>query len=172
MAVNTSGQTGNYFNREDQSRVEVANPASKGSLTVNYKIGNLGLMLRGAYFGKVVYLDPINFSDTSTWPKAAPYLVSGARTGIAGFRNALTGQNETFDQEFSAKMVFDFTASYKITKELTVSLGANNLFDTYQDIHTHSNNISAGRFVYSRRWVQQMGFNGRYIFGRLVFNLK
>ena len=169
--LNTTGQLGNYFNREDQSRVEVANPASKGSLTVNYKIGNLGLMLRGAYFGKVIYLDPINFSDTSTWPKSGAYFVNGARTGVAAFRNALTGQNETFDQEFSAKMVFDFTASYKITKELTVSIGANNVFDTYQDLHTHANNFSAGRFNYSRR-VQQMGFNGRYIFGRLVFNLK
>jgi iron complex outermembrane recepter protein len=30
--------------------------------------------------------------------------------------------------------------------------------------------MSLGRFIYSRR-VQQMGFNGRYLFARLAFTL-
>jgi iron complex outermembrane receptor protein len=49
-------------------------------------------------------------------------------------------------------------------------VGANNLFDVYQDVHEHANNMSLGRFVFSRR-VQQMGFNGRYAFGRLAISL-
>jgi iron complex outermembrane recepter protein len=58
--------------------------------------------------------------------------------------------------------------SYDIVKGIGVTVGANNVLDVYQDKHTHSGNVSSGRFVYSRR-VQQMGFNGRYLFARLNF---
>jgi iron complex outermembrane receptor protein len=53
---------------------------------------------------------------------------------------------------------------------LNFTIGANNLFDVYQDIHTHSGNMNSGRFIYSRR-VQQMGFNGAYYFARLKLAL-
>ncbi|MBX9783205.1 MAG: TonB-dependent receptor [Chitinophagaceae bacterium] len=149
-----SGQLGNYFNREDQSRIEVANPRSKGSFMINYNYNKLGVMLRFASFGRVTYLDPtLNVSNPASWPV-----------------NAFTGQRETLDQTFSAKVVTDLSFSYTIGKTYIVTVGANNLFDVYQDIHTHSNNMSAGRFIYSRR-VQQMGFNGRYLFARIAFNL-
>jgi iron complex outermembrane receptor protein len=150
-----SGQLNSYFNREDQSRVEVANPAAKGSFMVNYRYKKFYSMLRLAYFGKVIYLDPTltKPTDPTTWPI-----------------NTFTGQRETLDQTFSPKTVTDISLGYEIAKQLSITIGANNLFDVYQDIHKHSNNISAGRFIYSRR-VQQMGFNGRYFFARVNFNL-
>ena len=60
--------------------------------------------------------------------------------------------------------------SYEIIKQVSFTIGANNLFDQYQDKHLHSGNMSSGRFVYSRR-VQQMGFNGAYYFARLKLNI-
>jgi iron complex outermembrane receptor protein len=77
---------------------------------------------------------------------------------------------ETLDQEFSAKTVTDLSLSYQIIPEVLFTIGANNLFDVYQDLHTHSGNMSSGRFVYSRR-VQQMGFNGAYYFARVKLSL-
>jgi iron complex outermembrane receptor protein len=150
-----SGQLGNYFNREDQSRVEVANPRNKISLMFNYRYSKFSAMLRFVNFGKVIYLDPsIDPANPVTFPM-----------------NAFNGnQKETLDQEFSAKTVTDISLSYQILKPLTITIGANNVFDVYQDMHTHSGNMSLGRFVYSRR-VQQMGFNGAYYFGRLRFAL-
>jgi iron complex outermembrane receptor protein len=148
------GQLGNYFNREDQSRVEVANPKNKISLTFNYKYSKLGAMLRFVNFGKVTYLDPsINPNDLTTFAT-----------------NAFTGQKESTDQTFSAKTVTDISLSYDVFRYLTATIGANNLFDVYPDIQYHSGNMSSGRFIYSRR-VQQMGFNGAYYFARLRFNL-
>jgi iron complex outermembrane receptor protein len=89
----------------------------------------------------------------------------------AGFPvNLFTGQKETLDQTFDSKTVTDLSLSYQIIPMLGFTIGANNLFDVYPDMHTHSNNMSTGRFVYSRR-VQQMGFNGRYLFARLKFTL-
>jgi iron complex outermembrane receptor protein len=73
------------------------------------------------------------------------------------------------DQTFGAKLVTDIAVNYSILKGINLSIGANNAFDVYQDKHTHSGNVSLGRFVYSRR-VQQMGVNGRYIFARLNFS--
>ncbi len=149
-----SGQLGSYFNREDQSRIEVANPKSKISLTFNYKYSKLSAMLRFVNFGKVIYLDPsINPDNPAGFPV-----------------NAFTGKAETLDQEFSPKTVTDLSISYQIVKQLSLTVGSNNLFNVYQDMHDHSGNMSTGRFVYSRR-VQQMGFNGAYYFARLKFNL-
>jgi iron complex outermembrane recepter protein len=150
-----SGQLGNYFNREDQSRIEVANPQNKINLTFNYKINKFGAMLRFVNFGKVNYLDPtVNPANPAT------------------FRlNEFNGQTETLDQIFSAKTVTDLSVSYQLTSQLGITIGANNLLDVYQDKHTHSFNMSTGRFVYSRR-VQQMGFNGAYYFARLKLSLE
>lgn len=149
-----SGQIGNYFNREDQSRLEVVNPASKGNFTVNYNHRRLGVMLRLSYFGKVSYLDPgINPDSTQKFPV-----------------NAFTGEKQTLDQTFSAKTVTDLSFSYDLAKAFTFTVGSNNLFDVYQDKQLHSVNISSGRFIYSRR-VEQMGFNGRFLFARASFRL-
>ncbi len=150
-----TGQIGRYFNREDQSRIEVANPRNKITGTVNYRYDKFSVMLRGVYFGDVTYLDPtINPDDPSTFPSNA-------------FKD---GAKETLDQTFKGKTIFDLSLGYDFTPKIGITLGANNLFDTYQDRHDHSSNMSLGRFVYSRR-VQQFGFNGRFIFARLRFNL-
>jgi iron complex outermembrane receptor protein len=149
-----SGQLGNYFNREDQSRVEVANPKNKLNLTFNYKYSKFGVLLRFVRFGQVQYLDPtINPDSAHLFPI-----------------NTFTGTRETLDQTFSPKTVTDISISYDIKPGLTFTVGANNVFDVYQDRQNHSSNMSLGRFVYSRR-VQQMGFNGAYYFARLRLNL-
>jgi iron complex outermembrane receptor protein len=148
-----TNQVNTYFNREDMSRFEIASPKNKQSLTINYKAGKFGVMLRAVRFGEVSYWDPtIDPTKPDSWPV-----------------NTLTGQKETLDQTFGAKIVTDIALNYDLVKGINLSIGANNLFDVYQDRHTHSGNFSLGRFVYSRR-VQQMGVNGRYIFARVNFN--
>lgn len=151
-----SGQVGSYFNREDESRFEVASPADKVSLTINYKIKKFSVMLRNVRFGQVVYLDS---SIDPTKPENFP-------------ANAFADNvKQTLDQTFAPKIVTDLTFGYQIAKNIGVNIGANNVFDVYQDKHTHSGNMSTGRFIYSRR-VQQMGFNGRYVFARLTCSFK
>ncbi|MBA2330487.1 MAG: TonB-dependent receptor [Flavisolibacter sp.] len=147
----SSGQLANYFNREDQSRIEVANPRNKFSATFNYGISKFSAMLRFVRFGQVEYLDP---SINPANPAAFPMNV---------FNN---NQRETLDQVFSPKTITDLSLSYQITSAFGFTIGANNLFDVYQDRHNHSGNMSSGRFLYSRR-VQQQGFNGAYYFARL-----
>jgi iron complex outermembrane recepter protein len=150
-----TGQVGRYFNREDQSRIEVASPRAKANIMVNYRWKKLSVMVRNTYFGEVTYLDP-------TIDPAKPDMFPN---------NAFTGQKETLDQTFSPKNIVDVTLSYRLVEGMNLAIGANNLFDTYQDTHVHSGNMSSGRFVFSRR-VQQMGFNGRYLFARVNYTIK
>ncbi|MEJ7675525.1 MAG: hypothetical protein WKF59_23175 [Chitinophagaceae bacterium] len=58
-------------------------------------------------------------------------------------------------KRFHAKTVTDLSLSYEVTKSLTATVGANNLFDVYPDIQNHSGNQSLGRFLFSRRVGQQ-----------------
>ena len=150
------GQLKNYFNREDQSRVELANPKNKVSLMLNYRYNKFGAMVRFVRFGEVQYWDGSNPTDPFL-----PVYVANA------YNN---NQVEITDQTFSPKVVTDFSLSYEITKSVSATIGANNVLDAYQDIQTHSANQSLGRFVYSRR-VEQMGYNGAYYFARLRLNL-
>ena len=144
------GQLKNYFNREDQSRFEDANPKSKISFAVNYKYSKFGAMLRFVHFGKVVYKDG---------GAADPFTQNIVL-------NTFNGLVEPTDQTFSAKLVTDLSLSYQLIPELSVIIGANNLFNVYPDIQAHSSTQSLGRFIYSRR-VEQQGYNGAYYFARL-----
>jgi len=85
--------------------------------------------------------------------------------------NEFTGEVESRDQTFSAKLLTDLELGYHFPfisgGDIRFSAGANNLLNVYPDAHTHSANVSSGRFVYSRR-VQQFGVAGRFVFIRSV----
>ncbi len=79
-------------------------------------------------------------------------------------------------QVFGTKVVTDLSFGYKATETLTITVGANNLFDIYPDRAALSfsdggTNRSSGRFDWSRR-AQQFGIGGRFLFARLNFVLK
>ena len=74
------------------------------------------------------------------------------------------------DERFGAKTLFDLELSYDVRHGVRLALGAENLFNTYPDRQVHSDNISLGRFVYSRR-VTQFGMNGGFYYTRLQVSL-
>ncbi|QJW88033.1 TonB-dependent receptor [Spirosoma taeanense] len=84
--------------------------------------------------------------------------------------------NPLLDEAFKPKIVTDFSVSYRVFKNLTATLGANNIFDVYPDKLKQVfqptperfgaavlDNSSFGRFIYSRN-ATQFGFNGGYYF--------
>jgi iron complex outermembrane receptor protein len=75
-------------------------------------------------------------------------------------------------QVFGTKVVTDLSIGYRATEALTLTVGANNLFDIYPDRAEEAfGNRSSGRFDWSRR-AQQFGVAGRFLFARLSFTLK
>ncbi|MFC4094424.1 TonB-dependent receptor [Euzebyella saccharophila] len=70
-------------------------------------------------------------------------------------------------QVFGTKLVTDLSIGYKASDALTLTIGANNLFDIYPDRAEESfGNRSGGRFDWSRR-AQQFGIGGRFLFARV-----
>ncbi|GAB4054403.1 hypothetical protein [Spirosoma litoris] len=87
--------------------------------------------------------------------------------------------NPALDEIQNPKLLTDLSLSYRILKNLNITVGANNLFDVYPDPLRVTNyatperygsaaldNSSFGRFVYNRS-ATQFGFNGGYYFVNL-----
>ncbi|CAA7195745.1 TonB-dependent receptor plug domain-containing protein [Chryseobacterium potabilaquae] len=68
-------------------------------------------------------------------------------------------------QQFSPKVVTDASIGYDITKNINLTVGANNIFDIFPDLQIYENSYY-GVFKYAP---VQMGALGSYFFGRLNF---
>ncbi len=69
-------------------------------------------------------------------------------------------------QTFSPKTLVDIDLGYQITKNFQLTIGADNVFDTYPDKNRPGNNQSSGRFIYNRN-VSQFGMNGGFYYTKL-----
>ena len=78
--------------------------------------------------------------------------------------------NVAESQTFSGKIVTDLSFGYAFNKNISLTIGANNLFDIYPDETKIGGNRGAGYFVYSRTG-QQFGTGGRFAFARLSLSL-
>lgn len=125
------------FARDEEGRIEEAQPRHKISLNFNYRVGKATFNVRSTRFGEVVTRDP---------------------------------GNPALDEFFSPKTVTDASMTYKLANFLNITIGANNIGNTYPDKLQHFANTGEGRFVYSRN-ATQFGFNGGYYYTSLVFEL-
>lgn len=70
------------------------------------------------------------------------------------------------DDVYNPRLVTDLTLGYRISKNLKLSIGSNNLFNVYPTKQDEQGNTEAGGY-----WdAVQMGFSGAYYYARLGFN--
>ena len=141
-----AGLNGDFFDGQEEAFLTVAQPRTKLNLTHVLSDDKWTFLLRNVYFGEVT--DPDEYAGQ---PR-----VDGATVNS----NAVYG----------GKIVTDITASHKISEELNITVGANNLLDVYPDDNRPGSQSNAS-FPYSRR-TSQFGFVGRFIFARLNFTIK
>ena len=136
--------------------IEVAQPQTKILFSTNFETGGLTLGARATYFGGVkAFSTGLNAADSNVTCNAANRCV----------------------QTFGAKTIFDMNATYAFTEAFGVTLGVNNLFDTYPDKwnSTRAGDVgqaasySNGQTPYTRN-ANQFGFNGSYYY--LTANVK
>jgi iron complex outermembrane receptor protein len=125
------------FGRDEEGRVEEAQPRHKVSINLTYKVAKWTFNVRSTSFGNVATRDP---------------------------------GDPALDEFFSSKTVTDASMSYKLKNLVNITIGANNIGDTYPDKLKHFANTGEGRFAYSRA-ATQFGFNGGYYYTSLVFEL-
>jgi len=168
------------FDRQQRSRIEVAQPKSKINLTFGYDLRKLSFLVRAVRFGETQFInaaDPLSQKPDGTYWNDLGF---GA------------------DQTFSAKWTTDMVITVRPVSGLALSIGANNVFDVYPDrvfidprndrqaVYANPVQSSAtvfkstggygagrdasnrGRFLFS---ANQFGFNGRYLFARISLDL-
>lgn len=117
------------------------------------------------YLENVIPNQKFNISLTYAIQKWNLFLRNNYFGGVTEPSNILSNQ-----QYYNPRWITDASIAYKLTDFLKLTIGANNLFNCYPEKVAKKANSNQGQFVYSR-YVSQFGFNGRYIFTRLNFNL-
>jgi iron complex outermembrane receptor protein len=147
-----AGSAETFFNREELSRLEAAQPRDKAILFVDYSMKKWDFSIRSTYVGSVKYIHPDD-GDIENW-----------------VLNMYSGKVESRDQTFRGKLITDLNVSYSIDKNVSISVGGSNVFNVYPDQHQHSANTNEGSIKYSRR-VQQFGVRGAAFYVRMRMNL-
>ena len=125
-----------FFGRLAKNRLEDSLPHQRGMASVRYTFRGWSALVRGNYYGRIRY-------------KSDP--------------NASGGYN---DELFRAKTLFDINLGIPLARRMQLTLGADNVLNTFPDKQKDPVNINLGRFVYSR-FVTQFGMNGGFYFGKL-----
>ncbi len=160
------------FDRSQIALLETGLPRSKVNLSAAYSHNKFDVSFRAVRFGEVRNLT-----------NADPYAINAATGAFFNTQFARDNAgNALLDQTFNPIWISDVTIGYRITKMLTVQVGANNVFDVYPDqiyidprnatgsldYNTGRDQSNRGRFLFPSN---QGGFNGRFVFARLSATL-
>lgn len=150
-----------FFSDREEKFVLASAPPFKLSMNLDYGIRRFGVGTHFTYFGKM---------------ELYGYGYSGdlAGTGIDPVVELDNGSKlvpELF--EYKAKLVTDIYASYKVTKNLSWFIGADNVFNVHPSLgYVEGAKLSAYDGESGGAWdAVQMGTNGIRLFTRVVLNL-
>ncbi len=145
----TASNIETFYSKRDIAFIESSAPASKFNLSIDYAVKKIGYNLSFSTFGKMKML---GFGDVPS-DLDPTVLVPG-------------------EYNYSAKVTTNLSVSYKISKAISVFAGADNLLNIHPDFSL--NPLAKSAIGYNESggaWDSvQMGYNGRKLFTRLVFN--
>jgi len=130
------------FDRQAILRFERGTPLDKFAFSANYDLGKrFSFLVRETWYGKVL--------SAGAWTTANPAATPGA---------------VATDQWLGAKWLTDVELAWHLTHNLTVAVGANNVFNVYPDKFDAANNTT-GLSQYSS--FSPFGFNGGFWYTRV-----
>ncbi|WP_428232669.1 TonB-dependent receptor [Flavobacterium sp.] len=156
-ALNSSYQSQQaFFSDREQAFVKASAPPVKLGLNLDYGFGNWMAGTHLLYYGKISLLGR---GYESMYPPLVALDNDPDKTVLEEFN-------------YSGKMVTDMFVSYKISKNMTIFLGADNVFNIHPDYsYVPGAKLSAYDNETGGAWDSvQMGFNGRKLFTKLAFN--
>jgi iron complex outermembrane receptor protein len=135
----------------------------------NMEISNVknGSLDEGTFFGKREKAFLLASAPQSKFGLNLNYSKNKFDAGLAFTNFSKIVLIDYADEEdiYTAKTVTDLTLGYKLSKQLKLSVGSNNLFNIYPDQQDEQGNTEAGGYWDS----VQMGFSGAYYYARLGF---
>ncbi|HEY6063527.1 MAG TPA: TonB-dependent receptor [Chitinophagaceae bacterium] len=157
-----------FYSDREEAFLKASAPKSKFSLGADYTHDKLGFGVHFTSYGKIVLL---GFGDGAS-PSGDNPNYSGINPQVPTDADPNVYVPEQFN--FNGKITTDIYASYKLTKKISLFIGADNLFNTHPDLGVNprakgwfGDNESGGP------WDSvQMGFNGMRLFAKLACNFK
>lgn len=163
--VQALGITTRLFDITEQTRLERGTPRDKIALGARWDVSGLTIDLRGTRYGKVEQVALTNQSAANVALAGlddTPIRVIPTQAGVTG--------NYDIIQILQPKWVVDLSATYAVQSNTKITLGVNNLFNTYPTTNIESTaaltgSDSSGIFRYSE--FSPFGFSGAYWYARL-----
>jgi iron complex outermembrane receptor protein len=163
------GITTPLFDLTERIRMEKGQPRNNINLIVNYDLKDWSFMLRNVRYGEVSTVAFTGATQAQIDALTPGYNVSFADTVPAG-------ANKQVIQTFDAKWITDLDVTYRFSKQLSASLGMNNLFNVYPTENIRSKVVggvafsgsdNVGIFPYSS--ISPFGFNGASYYGKVSY---
>ena len=131
------------FGRVERTRIERGNPRDNMFASANYTIDKWTINSRLQRYGEVN--------------------VAGATP---------TSPTGVLDQKYGAKFVMDLSAGVKLLNRHTITIGADNLFDTYPERNLNpgspTGNGGLSNFgIFPYAGISPFGFNGRFVYAKM-----
>ena len=163
-AVKIGPGTGRFTAAVNVTDTEISNKNPDGTIPSNPILTSLGEAQfigrnRQGDFEDAQPTDKINLQvnyDVRQWR----FMVRTNRYGEVTSRS----DDPTRDQTFGAKWITDAEIGYTLRKGISISVGANNVFDVYPDKNVKRNSFN-GIFQYNG--FSPFGFFGRYVYSRI-----
>jgi len=162
------------FDLTETIRLERGQPRDGFNFSVLWDYRKWSVQVRESRFGKVSSVQFASATQAQIDALTPGYNVE-LRPAVPGTVGGTT-TNQQIIQTFGAKWLTDLDVSYKVTKNITVSVGANNLLDVYPDQNIRSKIVNGtvfngadnvGIFPYSG--ISPFGFNGVTYYGKVAF---
>tara|TARA_R110000868_G_scaffold149555_1_gene372033 strand:+ start:36 stop:1997 length:1962 start_codon:yes stop_codon:yes gene_type:complete len=134
-----------FFGERDKAFLLASAPKSKTSLNLVYSKNWFDVALTFMHFSKIDLLDFQMFEDPA---------------GFGGFAQQIAAATD----RYGAKTVTDLNLGFKLSENLKLNVGSNNLFNIYPD--QQDDWTEAGGYWDS----VQMGFGGAYYYAKLNYN--
>jgi len=122
-------------------RIRNASPRTKLVLSADWQAARWGVQARATRFGK---LQDFSYDEDAE-------LIDGVHA-----------------QRFGAVWTLDLEAQYKLTRQLTLAVGGDNILDQYPDRVRQTNNATYGGAL-PYNFINPIGLNGAYYYGRLRY---
>ena len=168
------GITTPLFDLTEKVRMEKGQPKNVLNFIANYEIKKFSFQLREVRYGEVSAVALGNNSGINQANQDA--LLGGYKVQLVDPVPGSAAGNKQVIQTFDAKWITDLDVSYRLTKQFTISVGANNLFNIYPTenirskvvngvAYTGSDNV--GIFPYSG--ISPFGFNGTFYYTKIAY---
>ncbi len=160
------------FDLAETIRLEKGQPQDNINLSVGWEIGKFSILAREVRYGEVSLVALTSATQAQIDALTPGYDVEFA-PAVPGSVGGTTTSKQVI-QTFSPKWLTDLDVTYHYNKNVSVSVGANNLFDVYPEENLRSKIVggvvfngtdNVGIFPYNS--ISPFGFNGVFYYTKL-----